>query len=152
MEPRTGEIDKTLWIPLEDMHDGWEQAGQVGQEIYGSGLPFGLVPRHYHRVDDGGFMIYVEYPTLNFKSEEGQVTFTIFGDRRLDCRMRFIPTGRKPLPDLEVAVELEGNKQKLKGQETKEGHLEYEVYGDHSVTVSWRQDGPVSRNGKEKGK
>src|SRR5690606_38996564 len=30
-EVKTGEIDKSLMIPLEDLRDGWEKSGQVGQ-------------------------------------------------------------------------------------------------------------------------
>ena len=108
-EPRTGEIDKKLWIPLEDIHDGREQAGQVGQEIYGAGLPFGLVPRHYHRMSDDGFMIYVEYPTMEYwQEEEGRISFRVFGDPRLSCRMRIMPIGRRSLPKFEAESELEG--------------------------------------------
>ena len=25
-EVKTGEVDKNLWIALEDLHDGWEQS------------------------------------------------------------------------------------------------------------------------------
>ncbi len=148
-EPRTGEINKKLWIPLEDIHDGREQAGQVGQEIYGAGLPFGLVPRHYHRVEEKGFLIYVEYPTLNYKDEEeGQLSFDVFGDPRLACRMRMMPIGKKSLPDLEVEAEMEKQKLIIKPVVTQEGHLEYEVPGGHQVHVKW-SNGKRNRNGKE---
>ncbi len=71
---------KELWIPLEDIHDGREQAGQVGQEIYGAGLPFGLVPRHYYRAEADGFLIYLDYPTLDYRYEKGRISLRVFGD------------------------------------------------------------------------
>ncbi len=149
-EPRTGEIDPSLWIPLEDIHDGWEQAGQVGQEIYGAGLPFGLIPRHYHRVKEAGFMVYVEYPTLDYKQDEdGQLSFRIFGDPRQNCRMRIMPHGRKALPVLEVETDLEGNPEILQPTQTEEGHLEYEVKGGQTVNLAWPVRKSNSRNGKE---
>ena len=149
-EPRTGEIDMKLWIPLEDIHDGWEQAGQVGQEVYGAGLPFGLVPRHYHRVNDAGFMIYVDYPTTDYKNDEkASLSFRVFGDPRLNCRMRIIPTGRKSLPDFEVEAGLDNRKKFLQYVETEEGHYEYELPGGHSVSVTWSGSSKNSRNGKE---
>ncbi len=148
-ESRTGEINKKLWIPLEDIHDGREQAGQVGQEIYGAGLPFGLVPRHYHRVEEKGFIVYLDYPTLNYKDDEkGQLSFDVFGDSRLSCRMRIMPIGTKFLPDLEVEAEMEKQKMILKSVVTEEGHLEYEVPGGHKVHVKW-SNGKRNRNGKE---
>jgi hypothetical protein len=148
-EPRTGEINKKLWIPLEDIHDGREQAGQVGQEIYGAGLPFGLVPRHYHRVEEKGFLIYLDYPTLNFQDDKkGQLSFDVFGDPRLSCRMRIIPMGKKSLPELEVEAELEKQKMILKSVMTEEGHLEYQVPGGYKVNVKW-SNGKGNPNGKE---
>jgi hypothetical protein len=150
-EPRTGEIDRKLWIPLEDIHDGWEQPGQVGQEIYGAGLPFGLVPRHYHLLKEDGFMIYLDYPTMDMNMEEkGRLSFRIFGDPRLTCRMRIIPTGKKTLPKFDVQAELEGNQQTLKCVETEEGHFEYSLPGGHTVNLTWSKDGKThSGNGKE---
>jgi hypothetical protein len=44
---KTGEVKKDLWVPLEDKHDGWEKSGEAGQEVYGAGLPFAVVPRQY---------------------------------------------------------------------------------------------------------
>lgn len=148
-EPGTGEIDKKLWIPLEDIHDGWEQAGQVGQEIYGAGLPFGIVPRHYYRLDKQGFMIYVDYPSEDFKSEDSSASLKLLGDPRLSSRLRILPIGRRALPEFEVETQLNGHREKLKGRETEEGHLEYEVFGNHQIIVSWSKSGSNSRNGKE---
>jgi hypothetical protein len=148
-KPRTGENDPALWIPLEDVHDGWEQAGQVGQEIYGAGLPFGLIPRHYHRVEEAGFLMYAEYPATDFKHEKGNMSFRLFGDRRLSCRIRLMPIGRKTMPAFEVDSQLDGHTEKLQGRETDEGHIEYEVFGDHRVTVSWSTNRRHPRNGKE---
>ena len=148
-EPRTGEINKKLWIPLEDIHDGREQAGQVGQEIYGAGLPFSLVTRHYRSVKEKGILIYLDYPALNYKDDEkDQLSFDVFGDPRLSCRMRIMPIGKKSLPVLEVEAEMDKQKMILKSVVTEEGHLEYEVPGGHQVHVKW-SNGKRNRNGKE---
>jgi len=147
-KPKTGELDTKLWIPLEDIYDGWEKAGQVGQEVYGAGMPFGVIPRNYWRIPDEDFMIYIEYPIKDFSTEEpGQATFFVQGDPRLSCRLRLMPTGRKSLPGLEVQAQLEGHTEKLKGRETAEGHIEYEIFGNHQVTVNWSKSN--SRKGKE---
>jgi hypothetical protein len=149
-EPRSGEIDRKLWIPLEDIHDGWEQAGQVGQEIYGAGLPFGLIPRHYHRVNEEGFMIFVDYPTLNYGSDaDGRLSFDVFGDPRLSCRMRILPIGKKSLPELEVEAEYKGRQIPLRSIPTQEGYFEYEVPGGHQVNVKWSRRKSDSRHRKD---
>jgi len=35
---KIGELNLDLWMALEDMQDGWEKCGQVGQEVYGAGM------------------------------------------------------------------------------------------------------------------
>ena len=37
---KEGHIDRKLWVPLEDLRTGWQQSGQVGQEVYGSAAAF----------------------------------------------------------------------------------------------------------------
>jgi hypothetical protein len=151
---KTGELDSKLWIPLEDLYDGWEKAGQVGQEVYGVGLPFGLVPRHYWRVPNEGFMIYVDYPIKDFSAEEkGKATLYILGDSRLSCRLRIMPTGRKVLPEFEVQSGQDDNRETVQGRETEEGHIEYELPAGETVTVLWKTEnsssGMKSKNGKK---
>ena len=138
-KPKTGEIDPKLWIPLEDIYDGWELAGQVGQEVYGAGLPFGLIPRHYWGIPDEKFMIYVEYPIQDFSTvEKGNAMFRVLGDRRLACRLRIIPTSRAEMPKFKVTTEREEETETLQGRKTPEGHMEYELFGDRTVIVQWQ--------------
>ena len=144
-EPKTGELDPKLWIPVEDIYDGYELAGQVGQEVYGAGLPFGLIPRHYWHVPEGNFMVYADYPIKNFSTvHEGQAMFRVLGDTRLYCRLRIMPMGKGKLPKIEVITERGESTETLKGRETPEGHLEYELYGDQAVIVQWQK-----ANGKQ---
>ena len=138
-KPKTGELDPKLWIPLEDIYDGWETAGQVGQEVYGAGLPFAIVPRHYGRVEEGNFMIYVSYPTSNFSIQENKAYLRIRGDARLSCHLRILPIGKKALPDVQIQAERKGQIETLSGRKTPEGHVEYELFGDRLVMVTWEE-------------
>jgi hypothetical protein len=148
-KPKTGEIDPKLWIPIEDIYDGWEQAGQVGQEVYGAGLPFGMIPRQYWRVPGEKFMIYVEYPIQHYSTvEEDSAIFRVLGDRRLSCRLRIMPTGRAELPQCKVVTECDDKTETLEARKTSEGHLEYELFGDRIVTVEWKHNKRKSQNGK----
>lgn len=154
-KPKTGEIDPKLWIPIEDIYDGWEKAGQVGQEVYGAGLPFGIVPRQYWRVPNEKFMIYIDYPIKDFSAKEGQASFQVLGDQRLSCRMRIIPTARAALPDLEVLAGQGKTAEPLQARQTEEGHLEYTVLGDHSVSVQWKtkeRKQPAEKKGSDERK
>lgn len=150
-KPKTGEVDPKLWIPIEDIYDGWEQAGQVGQEVYGAGMPFGIIPRQYWRVPNEKFMIFVDYPTQDFSSiEKGSAIFRLLGDRRLTCRLRIMPTGRAKLPKFKVMTEREGVAETVAGHKTPEGHMEYELFGDRIVTIEWQTE--TAKNNKKERK
>lgn len=134
--PKIGELDPNLWIALEDMHDGWEQCGTVGQEVYGAGNAFGILPRHYMRVPDVNFMIFTDYPTYIFKANKGKpVNFQLAGDGRLQCRMMIVKTGEGKLPKLEVKT---GEKKEVvKGKAVNDGHQEFILAGNETVHVTW---------------
>jgi hypothetical protein len=135
-EVKTGEVDPNLWIALEDMHDGWEKSGEVGQEVYGAGNAFGILPRHYMQVEEAGFMIYTDYPTYGFSPKKYKpATFRLAGDGRLTCRLMLVKTGKAKLPDLTVSVN--GSNEKLPGKKVPGGHLEFEVAGDNEIHINW---------------
>jgi hypothetical protein len=148
-KPKTGELDPKLWIPIEDVYDGWEKAGQVGQEVYGAGMPFGLVTRQYWRVPDKKFMVHVDYPIESFSTvHEGKAMFTVLGDPRFSCRLRIMPTGKAQLPTFKVMTERGEETETLHGRETPEGHIEYELFGGRTVIVEWQVSQNKAGNGK----
>jgi hypothetical protein len=128
-KPKIGEVDPTLWIALEDMQDGWEQCGQVGQEVYGAGNAFGIVPRHYFKIPGHDFMIYCDYPLAHFKVRKNTAFFNILGDSRLSCKLMVVKQEQK-LPSFSITPEYTGHK-------TKEGHLEFKVTGKQLIKISW---------------
>lgn len=93
-EVKTGEIDARLLVPLEDLRDGWEPSGQVGQEVYGSaGAGFGILPRQYYKCGDSGLMLYSDYPVSKFRQSADSATFELGGDPRLACSVRILGIG-----------------------------------------------------------
>ena len=135
-EVKTGEVDANLWIALEDMHDGWEKSGAVGQEVYGAGNAFGILPRHYMHVEGQPFMIYVDYPTYGFSAHKRRpVNFRLAGDGRLMSRVMLVRSGKEKMPVFTVT--LKGCLEKIKGKKTKGGHLEFFVPGDSHIHIDW---------------
>jgi hypothetical protein len=133
--PKTGELVRDLWIPLEDMQDGWEKSGAVGQEVYGAGLALGVFVRHYHPINDGEWMLYAESliygPEMKGKTS---LVFTVIGDDRIESRVRVF--GKRPAR-LVVKASLEGRYEELTPTTTSEGHLEFLVRGRQEVTFEW---------------
>jgi len=132
-EVKTGQVDHKLWIAIEDIHDGWEQSGTVGQEVYGAGVAFGIVPRHFYRVPGHDFMIYLDYPTANFKYRKGSINFKVKGDKRLSCRMRIIK-GKSKMPAFAVT----GDEGELKTTHHKDDYIEFTINGDQQIKINWK--------------
>jgi hypothetical protein len=136
-EVKTGELDPKLWVALEDIHDGWEQSGSVGQEVYGAGLAFGIVPRQFIRIPDREFMVYVDYPILNQKIRGNTLHVDISGDSRLNCRLRIVTKGKAPLPQIHISTGKDSGKQEIDPILKEKQMQEYQIAGNQSVTVTW---------------
>ena len=136
-KPKIGEVNPKLWIALEDLQDGWEKSGTVGQEVYGAGNAFGVLPRHYLKVPNESFLIYVDYPTSGFKAIKGKIIhFSTLGDERLHCRMMIIKTTASKLPDFIVTIQ--GKTDPVKGKQTANGHVEFLISGNQQISISWK--------------
>ncbi|WP_285060616.1 hypothetical protein [Pedobacter ginsengisoli] len=135
-QPKVGELDPNLWIALEDLHDGWEKSGAVGQEVYGAGNAFGILPRHYIRVAAKDLLVYLDYPTkLISGRKDKSLSFKILGDGRLNCEMRIGKTTGDKLPH--VLVRAKGVKNPIEGKLTDNGQLKYILSGDQQISISW---------------
>ncbi|WCT10708.1 hypothetical protein [Mucilaginibacter jinjuensis] len=131
---KTGQVDHKLWIAIEDIHDGWEQSGTVGQEVYGAGVAFGIIPRHFYQVPGEDFLIYVDYPSARYHHRKGSLSLSVKGDERLTCRLMII----KKNITLPVFT-LKCNEVETKVAKRKDGHLEYEINGGAEVKIKWNK-------------
>lgn len=134
---KSGELDKKLWIPVEDLQDGWKTSGTVGQEVYGAGLPFALVPRHYYRIPEASMMMYIDYPSCNYVKRGQSLFFTVQGDERLHCRMLLIPVDGGNLSGYNVTV----SGKQVKGKRTPEGYQEFILNGNQRIGIRWKAKG-----------
>lgn len=133
-KPKIGEVDANLWIALEDLQDGWLKSGTVGQEVYGAGNAFGILPRHYLQIPGAPFMIYTDYPTSGFNARKGKnISFKILGDQRISCRMMLVKISQKKIPEFRVL--LKGKKEPLKARPVQNANLEYIIPGNSSITI-----------------
>jgi hypothetical protein len=137
-KPRTGEMDQQLWIPVEDLHEGREQSGEVGQEVYGAGFPFALVSSHYIHVRGQSFKLYIDYPISAFQKRRSAISFFVKGDDRLSCRMLLLAGDDKQLPVFQVKSGLRSDKQEIMAKIVPNRYVEYQVPGNQKITVNWK--------------
>jgi len=135
-EIKTGELDPNLWIALEDIHDGWEQSGSVGQEVYGAGLAFGLVPRQYIRVPNQNFLVFTDYPILNKLVRGNTISFKILGARELTCRLLIVKQGDGKLPSFKIRTENEDDQIQFDQHSGKKAY-DFQVHGNQKINISW---------------
>jgi len=86
-EVRTGEILKDLWVPLEDIQDGQKKSGEVGQEVYGAGIPFGVIARQYFQLKDLKVTGFLNYPLIKLRYGKKSVTFHVGGNEQFPAKL-----------------------------------------------------------------
>ena len=134
-EVRNGTVERELAIPLEDMQDGRSLCGQVGQEIYGAGLAFIYVSRHYTLMKNANVLAFCEYPIYDFlavaRGKKQSVIFRTGGDLRGECRLRLIPIDvEKGRAEVSIRAVQKGTKSSLSAATTVEGHSIFLLKGD----------------------
>lgn len=137
-EVKTGEIDSGLWVALEDICDGWEKSGKVGQEVYGAGIAFGIVPRQYLRIDEIGIMIFSEYPALNITRGKNRLSFYAEGSPELSFRLAVLLKDESKQPKYQVKIKRGSKTITAEPVSTNSASfIEYIMQGGANIVVTW---------------
>lgn len=129
-EVKTGEIQADLWVPLEDLYNGWEKSGQVGQEVYGSGMAFGIVSRQYIKIDED-FLLFIDYPN-EYRKRGKSITIKLDGDKDMICNLKIIK-----LKDRKIQMKVFFDNELLDPFTKNINIQEYKISGQGSVKVQW---------------
>jgi hypothetical protein len=133
---RNGHVERSLSVPLEDLQDGRETSGQVGQEVYGAGLPFVLTARHYMRLDGTGMMAFCNYPMYDFVQLPDGATWRAGGDPRGNCELRVAPSDLGADPrSVTVTVQAGSVAVPVAGKLSAEGHATFNLRGGQTITI-----------------
>lgn len=130
-EVKTGEIQANLWVPLEDLYNGWEKSGQVGQEVYGSGMAFGIVPRQYIKIDED-FLLFIDYPVTQQTKRGKSIILKLDGDKDMHYNLKIIKRNTR-----KIQIEIYQDKELLKPFKKEAKMHEYEIPGQGSIKVQW---------------
>ena len=135
-------------IPVEDLTDGWQQSGQVGQEVYGSALAFVAATRHFRPLPGTHLRFHCDYPLTDFTAtgRPGALRFRLMGDARGMATIRLIPTDpNRPTPI--VTCSIARPRRRVAPTISPEGHIVFRVRGDAVVKVGWRSQGAKAPRG-----
>jgi hypothetical protein len=145
-EVRNGRVSRSIAIPVEDLQDGWEPSGTVGQEIYGSGMAMAFATRHYRHLAGTSLAVYLEYPITREKTTRrggrSTLSFELLGARTGRSKVRIVPLDAQTLSDdIRVAVRRPKGWSALEPAVTDEGHLSFDVRGGDLIRIGWAHGG-----------
>ncbi|MFS0849950.1 hypothetical protein AB3M93_10860 [Novosphingobium panipatense] len=96
-ENRNGHIDRSLNYPVEDLYPDGQKAGQVGQEIYGSGAAIVYATRSFHRIDDAPFLLFCDsFVRAIHRLDSSTLNLRIDGHETTPARLALLPLDGKP--------------------------------------------------------
>ncbi|WP_144051803.1 hypothetical protein [Fibrisoma limi] len=140
-QPKEGHIRRQLTIPLEDLRTGWEQAGQVGQEIYGSASAFVAAAYAYQRHEKMPLTVFIEYPVIEsgFRDNQpgqGEYFVHLAGVPELSCRLRILPNYGS-LPNVRVFTDTE-TPHEIPSKDQTQTYIDYEISGGMRYRIEWQ--------------
>ena len=95
---RNGHIVRDRNFPVEDLYPDGQQAGQVGQEIYGSGAALIFATRAFHRIDEAPFMLFCySFIRAIHRLDRTTLNFKVDGHELGPVRLALIPKGKAKL-------------------------------------------------------
>lgn len=103
-EPRNGHIDPSLSFPVEDLYVGGDQAGQVGQEVYGAGAAFIFASKAFHRINAEPLLLFCDHFCKASDQAGGSIAFQLTGDPASHARFSVLRAGRKHMPPIGLAL------------------------------------------------
>ena len=131
-----GHVDRALSFPVEDLYIDGQQAGQVGQEIYGAGAALVFASRTFHHVRDAPFRIFCDHFMLaSERPSERALTFQLGGYEGGLASLVLIRTGRAKLPAFRVASL--GGDEEIQPRHRAEDRVEYRVPAVGQISINW---------------
>lgn len=151
-KPRSGHLNRQLSIPLEDLYEGWTEAGTVGQEVYGAAAPFVFTTRHNHQLRGSALSVHCNYPVQGLEIKAtvrgGTARFRALGHRSCTCEVHLVPDHVTPLPEARLTI---GKKREaVEGRVTEFGYLAFELPGDADITLQWKCNGKLTESSTKK--
>jgi hypothetical protein len=91
-EIRNGYIKRELSFPVEDLYPDGQQAGQVGQEIYGSGAAMVYATRAFRRIEGAPFLMFCDTFVRAIHRLDGHtISLRLDGHESVNARLALLP-------------------------------------------------------------
>lgn len=136
-ENRNGHIDRALSFPVEDLYPDGQQAGQVGQEIYGAGAAMVFATRAFHRVDGAPFLLHCDrFLRAKTRIDANSMSFALDGPAGLGARISLIAP-RRPRGKFEARLRDATGAVLTPAEDAPEVLCRFDVPAQGVYTLSW---------------
>jgi len=130
-----GVVKRTLSFPVEDVYVDGQQAGQVGQEVYGAGAAFVFATRAFHLVERAPFSIFCDqFLTRSERPTERQINFQVDGAEARTAKLFILRNGKSKLPSLTLTAT---NGKEIRPASRKADRIEYPVPATDEYALRW---------------
>ncbi|WP_196277421.1 hypothetical protein [Novosphingobium jiangmenense] len=135
---RNGYILRHLNFPLEDLYPDSQPAGQVGQEIYGSGSALIYTTRSFRRIEGVPFLIWCDvFVRAVHKIDATTISMRIDGPAGTEARLVLVMEDQSAVQGIEARLTTsDGRNLPL---EPKDGRLEARLPADASLLLGWKE-------------
>ncbi|MGZ3233166.1 MAG: hypothetical protein ACXU7O_00530 [Croceibacterium sp.] len=132
--PRNGRIDRALSFPIEDLYVDGQQAGQVGQEIYGGGAAFIFATQSFHKLDGAPFELFRDSLVFGWERPTPRTALlTLGGSPAAEAALVLLANGKGRMGTVSLFL---ADGRRRKGRRDG-GQLVFSVPADASLTLSW---------------
>ena len=130
-----GYIDRSLSFPLEDLYADGQQAGQVGQEIYGCGAAFIFATRAFHHVEGAPFRLHCDHFVRAMeRTGDKALTLTLDGGETCTAALNLIRLPRRKLTSSTVTTVAGKERQP---RSVSDDRIEYRIPANGRVVLRW---------------
>jgi hypothetical protein len=134
-----GHVDRALSFPLEDLYPDGQQAGQVGQEIYGAGAAMVFATRAFHKVEGASFLLSCDHFVRAMeRTGDRALSITLDGGETCAARISLVRRKRHKLGRIRVST-IGGDN--LRPVERSADRVDFIVPANGRVIVGWSEAG-----------
>jgi len=130
-----GHVDRKLCFPLEDLYPDGQQAGQVGQEIYGAGAAFIFATRAFHPIEGAPFQVYCDHFVRAMeRTGEHALTITLDGGETCVAGLSLVRLKRRKLTRTRL-TSIGGDA--VRPHATSANRIDYHVPANGRLVLTW---------------
>jgi hypothetical protein len=132
---QSGVINPNLSFPLEDLYPDGQEAGQVGQEIYGCGAAFAFAIRSHHQIENASFRLYCnQFIRASERTGERAISVMLDGGENCLADLSLVRLPRRKLPKASIMT---AGGDAIRPRATSPDRIDFQVPASGRIVLTW---------------